>query len=181
MLGYAESRILGGGGGGSGIECVNIGGTCWMARNMDIDDGGNGIYYPNGDINNVPTHGLLYTWSAALRIASSISDFKMPTLSEANILSIRSFNLVVDSCGEYDLWADGVLRNDSYFQANDCKLIPSGYYEAGGYYYFGRYGYYWFDNGSGGSYYARIRNTSTYCYRGVGNSAQAYSVRLIKT
>lgn len=69
-------------------EEVVIGGQTWMAYNLDINDGGSGIAYPNNNILNVPDYGLLYTYEAADRIANTIDGWRLPT--EAETLSLAT-------------------------------------------------------------------------------------------
>ena len=53
---------------------VTIGTQIWMSSNLDIDDGGDGIY----ELNDVKWYSL----SAAQRIANTISGWHLPTMSE---------------------------------------------------------------------------------------------------
>lgn len=61
----------------------------WMAKNLDIDDGGGGIYH----VDNVTANGVnfgtqyYYTWDAAVRVANSITGWHLPTSDEWNTLA----------------------------------------------------------------------------------------------
>ncbi|MCQ2263116.1 MAG: hypothetical protein MJZ70_02425 [Bacteroidales bacterium] len=67
---------------------VRIGNQVWMAKNLavTVDNEGNELilgedyFYPNGDEANVEKYGLLYTWSAAMRIAPK--GWKVPTADD---------------------------------------------------------------------------------------------------
>ena len=127
MLGYSENRILNiSTESGYEIECMYIAGKCWAVRNLDIDDGGGGIFYPNNDISNVPDYGLLYTFDAAVRIAEKTHGFVVPTLADWDALrALQGLDHPDYLCGEYVLWDDGVLRNGSLFGQSGLNLIPA--------------------------------------------------------
>lgn len=55
-------------------KTIKIGDQVWMAENLDIDDGGEGIKVRNGN--------TYYDWDAAVRVASNIKGWHLPTLSE---------------------------------------------------------------------------------------------------
>lgn len=59
-------------------KTVTIGNHVWMAENLAIDDGGEGITYndDNGE--------YYYTWEAAMRVAKSIQGWHLPTALEWN-------------------------------------------------------------------------------------------------
>lgn len=70
---------------GNTYDAVKIGGKVWMAEDLRTQTLANGqklsygpdcksnysYYYPDNDINNVPTYGLLYTFTAATGITNS--------------------------------------------------------------------------------------------------------------
>jgi len=64
------------------FEEVTIGTQTWMTVNLDVDDGGEGIYAYNNDESNVATYGRLYTWDAAIRVAASIDGWHLPSDAE---------------------------------------------------------------------------------------------------
>jgi len=66
---------------------VTIGTQTWKVKNLDIDDGGDGIYAYNDDESNVATYGRLYTWDAAMRIANSVDGWHLPTDAEWTTLT----------------------------------------------------------------------------------------------
>lgn len=67
---------------------VTIGSQTWMSKNLDIDDGGTGIYH----YDNVTANGVnfgtqyYYTLDAAIRIANSINGWHLPSRSEFQTL-----------------------------------------------------------------------------------------------
>jgi uncharacterized protein (TIGR02145 family) len=68
-------------------EEVTIGTQTWKGKNLDVDDGGGGIYAYNNDESNVATYGRLYTWDAAVRVAASIDGWHLPTNDEWTTLT----------------------------------------------------------------------------------------------
>lgn len=68
-------------------------GNYWTDTNLSIDDGGEGILV----VNNVTANGVnfgtqyYYTWDAAVRVASNISGYHLPTLAELQTLSNMEF------------------------------------------------------------------------------------------
>lgn len=57
---------------------VTIGNQVWMAMNLAVDDGGEGITY------NPENDEVYYTWDAAMRVANSIPGWHLPTAIEWN-------------------------------------------------------------------------------------------------
>lgn len=73
---------------GPSFDEVTIGTQTWTSKNLDIDDGGEGITI----INDVTANGVnfgtqyYYNWDAANRIANSIIGWHLPSQSEWGIL-----------------------------------------------------------------------------------------------
>lgn len=83
---------------GPGFRTVTIGTQTWMAENLAIDDGGTGITI----INNVTANGVnmgtqyFYTQAAAIRVASTVAGWHLPTTSEFQTLVTYTGNLTVN-------------------------------------------------------------------------------------
>lgn len=110
---------------------VTIGTQTWMASNLAIDDGGAGISI----IDNVTVNGInfgtqyYYTWDAAVRVASSISGWHLPSKSEWETLLTTAGGT---STAGYKLksrtgWEDGNNGIDTY----GFSAPPVGYYISG--------------------------------------------------
>jgi uncharacterized protein (TIGR02145 family) len=68
-------------------EYVKIGTQTWMAKNLDVDDGGSGIYTANVTANGVDFGTqYYYTTAAAKRIADTLTGWHLPTSGEWNTL-----------------------------------------------------------------------------------------------
>ena len=57
-----------------GFPTVKIGGQTWTAKNLDIDDGGEGIYHHGGE--------TFYTWDAAVRVCGKLKGWHLPSKAE---------------------------------------------------------------------------------------------------
>lgn len=101
MIGYSENRIIINAGSDVPEDSIQICNQIWKKKNMAIDDGLGGVYYPNNDINNVDDYGCLYTWDAAMRIAATVDGYDLPTRQDFNDLI---------SCIGYESNAGGKLK-----------------------------------------------------------------------
>lgn len=70
------------------LDSVTIGTQVWTSKNLDIDDGGEGIYTNElHDVNGVDLGTqYYYTWNAAIRVANSIEGWHLPTSAEWDTL-----------------------------------------------------------------------------------------------
>jgi uncharacterized protein (TIGR02145 family) len=65
---------------------VTIGNIDWMDADINYDDAGGGVIYPNIDYQYSKDFGLLYTFDAAARIASLFPGWRIPTQSDWLVL-----------------------------------------------------------------------------------------------
>ena len=116
-------------------------------------------YYDN-DPANGEIYGKLYNWHA-VKDSRGLSpegwhvpsDDEWKTLemylgmsqSEANDWFYRGTNEGSKLAGNYDLWPDGNLRNNTEFGTSGFTAIPGGYRDDGAFYSLGNYGY-WFSS-----------------------------------
>lgn len=114
-------------------EQIQIGDQIWTTQNLAIDDGGEGIYpqtvtYYGGRSQTE----YYYTWPAAMRIASNISGWHLPTRAEFNAL--RSYTKsVYDSYYLESLvnkygWMSLKEKYNSYYNLVGFGALASGYY-----------------------------------------------------
>lgn len=61
---------------------VTINGLTWMSKNLAIDDGEGGIYTHTYDYGQGSITEYYYTWDAAVRIASKIEGWHLPSREE---------------------------------------------------------------------------------------------------
>lgn len=71
------------------FDSVTIGTQTWMAKNLDIDDGGEGIRIINDLTVNGVSIGTVYyyTWAAANRVASNIPGWHLPNKDDLDLFS----------------------------------------------------------------------------------------------
>ena len=98
---------------------VKIGNQTWMAENLNVNDGGEGIYV------NPKNGETYYTWEAAKRVAKSIEGWHLPSKEEwktftKNInenLFKKSFNALLVGVRYCD-GSFGDMGFDTYFWSN---------------------------------------------------------------
>lgn len=98
------------------FNTVTIGNQIWMAENLAIDDGGEGIYH------SLETNEYYYTWDAAMRIANSIPGWHLPTTQEWNDVAL-SCNAIVDG---YDPDLTGYKDAKNLYDTLGVKMV--GYF-----------------------------------------------------
>lgn len=111
-------------------------GKYWTDTNLAIDDGGEGINI----VNNVTANGVnfgtqyYYTWDAAVRVASNISGYHLPTLEElstlGNIETTDASNNLKTTTG----WPNGYNGINKYM-FNAYPTGPEEYMFITGYYW----------------------------------------------
>jgi uncharacterized protein (TIGR02145 family) len=154
-------------------KTVRIGDQVWMAENLAIDDGGDGIYY------NEKHRQYYYTWDAAMRVAESIPGWHLPAAEE--------WNAAAEACGAEVV--DNDYKDDPYMRDYDntkklydsLRVLPVGDYYGGSFYNVGSFAYFWSATGSD-SYraYYRYFDTSGTMYQLTTNRGYGLSVRLVK-
>ena len=138
--------------------------------------------YYNNDPDNGEIYGKLYNWYAVndprglapegWRVASD-EDWKEielelgMTQAQADSWEFRGSPVGAKLAGGYDLWSDGVLRNDSNFNISEFTGLPSGYryYGSGSFDYKGSYTFWWTSS----------ENSPTAIYRGLNNGVTSVS------
>ena len=152
---------------------VTIGNQEWMAENLALDDGGDGIIY------NPDNGQYYYTWDAAMRVAKSIPGWHLPSAEE--------WNAAAEACGatvKDNKWKDDPYMRDYEGMKNlydKLRVLPVGYYLGGSFISVGFYAYFWSateDGSSDASY--RGFGTSGTVSQGAGTKDYGFSVRLVK-
>ena len=129
------------------MEEVKIGNQTWMSKNLDINDGGEGIY-----IN--PENGeTYYTWEAAMRVAKSIEGWHLPNNDEWETLftAVGGTFIAGTKLKSTSGWEDNGNGSDSY----GFSALAAGYrYYDGDFYSVGNYALFW----------SSTEDTSLYAY-----------------
>lgn len=160
---------------------VTIGTQTWMSKNLDIDDGGEGIIVINNVlINNVDIGPqYYYTWDAAYRISNTISGWHLPSKSEIETLVTavggrQSCTKLKSTYG----WESGKEGTDDY----DFKAFGSGNIYNNAVSNKGSHFYIWESDTdtTGQHYYLDVDYTGWGTYTRKFNDSEQISVRLIK-
>lgn len=116
---------------------VKIGNKVWMAENMAIKAGES--YPPNGDYDNIPIYGRLYTWQAAKTVCPI--GWRLPSRNDF----IQLLQTVCGNCstGEMGLIICKNKCNFGVFNNRGFGALPAGDYYSGNYLNFGNIGYWW--------------------------------------
>ena len=155
------------------MKSVKIGNQEWMAENLAVNDGGDGIYY------NETNGQYYYTWGAAMRIAKSIPGWHLPSAEEWNAAAEACGATVVDN-----KWKDNPYMRDyegAERQYDAWRVLLAGHCSDGGFYNVGTYAYFWsaveFDSDLACYRYFGTRPTM---HRGTDLKDCGLSVRLVK-
>lgn len=130
-------------------ESVTIGNQTWLAKNLNIDDGGTGIYkqtvnYGQGDVEE-----CYYTFNAALRIANAINGWHLPNSTDwATLVAYASADSYAYRLKSTYGWTAGNGTDTYGFAA-----FPAGYH-----------GTDFTGTGSYVNYWQSANNTSTAAY-----------------
>lgn len=152
-------------------KTVKIGDQVWMAENLAIDDGGEGISY------NEKNGEYCYTWDAAMRVAKSIPGWHLPSAKEWNKAAL--------ACGATEVpYEDGDPNLNDY---EDAKVFNdklgakfAGYYNSS-FYMVGETSCFWTSTiESTVEAYYKIISDDTSVYSSTNYKDNGYSVRLVK-
>ena len=161
---------------------VTIGTQTWKNKNLAINDGQGGIYtqtvnYGQGDVVE-----YYYTWDAAVRVASSIPGWHLPTTSEWDALATAVGGRYVAGTklkSTYGWESDGNGTDDYGFSA-----FPAGNRLRNSFYYLGTQTSFWSANeyqpSSSTAYSYDYINTSNAQSSGLSSKRYSLSVRLVK-
>lgn len=160
-------------------DYVTIGSQTWMSKNLTINDGLGGIYTQVVDYGQGEVIEYYYTWEAAIRIASTIEGWHLPSIAEWNTL----FNTVGgDIIGSHLKsrygWSSGNGLNTYNF-----NVFPAGRWYSTSSVFFEKFkkAYFWTSNSSTETDATGIVfTTDSSVSSSVLIKADGFSVRLIK-
>lgn len=128
--------------GGRTYKTVRIGNQEWLAENLQLDDGGVGIYTGQ----SVPyANEHFYTWEAAVRVAGTVGNgWHLPSKNESDALVTYAggFNIAGKKLKSKDGWDtyESITNTDEY----GFTAIPTGRREENGAFtYKGQYATFW--------------------------------------
>lgn len=99
---------------------VTIGNKTWMAKNLAIDDGGEGIYHQTVNYGQGNVTEYYYTWDAAVRIANSINGWHLA--SEDEFYALNQYA----SAGSYKS-RYGWYNDNNGYDSFGFTALPAGY------------------------------------------------------
>lgn len=182
-------------------DTVLIGSQCWMAENLDYDDGCSSItwvnsldagwcgYYTGGPFAN---EGLLYQWSAAMDGSTTAGSqgicptgWHIPTDAEWKILVEGQATAGCESSTGWQCSPAGSHLSDytlNHDNTSGFSGILAGYRgTAGSFYYRSSGAYVWSSVESGGNAWTRtLASGYATVYRNANSKAIGYSVRCLK-
>lgn len=145
-------------------KTVKIGDDVWMAENLAIDDGGDGIHF------NEKTNMYYYDWNAAKRIADSIPGWHLPSIAEWGI-----------ACSTYGIMPIAYIGDED----NARKLYARLKVQLAGYYFddlynVGSVASFWTDDDSSGNADTVVFDTNATIEHSLISKKCRNTVRLIK-
>lgn len=155
----------------------------WMSKNLAINDGGTGITIKDNLTANGVNFGTqyYYTWDAAVRIASSIPGWHLPTQAEWNTLVY----IVTGTYGAYSIAGPKLKSTTGWNSGNgdgtyEFNVFPVGYMIDGYLYNLGAAADLWTNEESSSNAKYRYLNTGNAFKSSDSSKSRGYSVRLIK-
>ena len=159
---------------------VKIGNQIWTNKNLEYDDGEGGIY--TAILSDVNGYNLgvqyYYTWNAAMRVASKLEGWHLPSNAEAHIM----WNYVAGTSSDTSVPAAGKLKATySYSIINNINgagtddygftLLPTGRYRSGSLTAVGNSARHWLSDVN-----HSVTDNGMYSHtQGVSQSSQGYS------
>ena len=142
---------------------VKIGNQTWMNKNLDVSDGGEGIFY------NEENGEYYYTWDAAKRIADKIPGWHLPSREEWNeLVKFTGYDAT-------NLREKSWEGTDKYgFSAGLAGYLYNGFYDVG------FYAYFWTSEPNGSNAWSRYIDTGTSVNETYISPYLYFSVRLVK-
>lgn len=154
-------------------KSVKIGNQTWMATNLTIDDGGEGIYNHDGM--------TYYTWDAAMRVTKDLKGWHLPTKSE--------FEALLAAVGGSDV-AGKALKSKKWWYSNGEGMdsfkfcaVPAGYRDQfGDYSDIGSLAHFWSSTECNReyAYYVDLHYDGDDAYMNDAYKNMAFSIRCIK-
>lgn len=166
---------------GPTFDEVTIGTQTWMAKNLTVNDGDDGILSVDMNYGHGYVQENYYTWAAAVRVAASIPGWHLPTKEEWETLANQisgsptgGGNKLKSTYG----WEEDGNGDDEY----GFTALPSGMVTARGLTYYGYRAYFWSatEYSSTMAWNRYIVNTGNTFYISQDYKTYYMSVRLIK-
>lgn len=114
---------------GPSFDEVTIGTQTWMAKDLEIDDGGEGIHAYTNLSNNGISFGnvVYYRWDALQRVMTNIVGWHIPTQAEWQTLFtyLGGGETAMTALGYAGAWSSITTNNSSGFNALPCNRTDS--------------------------------------------------------
>lgn len=166
------------------IEEITIGNQIWMAKNLAIDDGGEGI--STRELTNVNGYNLgtqyYYTEAAAERIANSIQGWHLPTKAEVDTMTRYIYSSAGLKLKSTYAWSDYNGNSGNGTDIYGFCGLPVSNDPPGTYQPVGQYAYFWTSTLYNDTeyYYFQLQYAANTLALGSWDPSTKLSVRLIK-
>lgn len=157
---------------------VKIGTQTWKTKNLAIDDGQGGIYTKTVNYGQGNVTEYYYLWDAAVRVASSVSGWHIPSISEWRRLAnqVGGISIAGTKLKSTYGWSSGNGTNDYGF-----TVVPAGIWYNNAFIYLGTRSELWTsDIISENAYYFRFNTSESIDWFSYNKNNYVLSVRLLK-
>ena len=159
------------------LDEITIGTQTWKIKNLSIDDGQGGIYTQTVNYGQGNVVEYYYTWEAALRVASTVTGWHLPTRAEWDTLATAVGSNAGKKLKATYGWAYDANGTDEF----GFRGFPAGLWNSDSFKYLSTNELFWTATEySSTKAYNRMLGTGSSLISDNNDKTLGYSVRLIK-